>query len=95
MSVTPRAALTLLALSGAVVIGGTATPALAAVSTKNCTELHKTYTHGIGRSNARDHVAKGAKPVTTWRKDTKGYNAVIAKNKGLDGDKDGIACEKR
>jgi hypothetical protein len=90
---TSRSLLTA-ALLGAAVLGS-ATPASAAVSTKNCTELHKSYPHGIGRSNATDHVAKGAKPVTTWKKDTKGFNAAMAKNKSLDGDKDGIACEKK
>jgi predicted lipoprotein with Yx(FWY)xxD motif len=86
--------LTALALTGAVVLGSAA-PAFAAVSYKNCTELHKSYPHGIGRSNATDHVANGGKPVTTWKKDTKGFNAAMAKNKGLDGDKDGVACEKK
>jgi hypothetical protein len=65
------------------------------VSYKNGTELHRSYPHGIGRSNATDHVARGAKPVTTWTKDTRGYNLAVSKNKSLDADKEGIACEKK
>ena len=70
-----------------------ATPALAAVSYKNCTELHRTYPHGVGRAGATDRTS--GRPVTTFRRDTKAYNLAISKNPGLDRDKDGIACEKR
>jgi hypothetical protein len=34
-------------------------------------------------------------PVTTFRRSTRLYNIAMHYNKGLDGDKDGIACEKR
>lgn len=66
--------------------------AQAAVSYKNCTELHKTYPHGIGRVDARDKTS--GKPVTTFKKDTAGYNKAIKAKADLDRDRDGIACEK-
>lgn len=66
--------------------------AQAAPSYKNCTELQKTYPHGIGRADARDKTS--GRPVTTFRKDTAGYNKAMNANRGLDRDKDGIACEK-
>ena len=71
-----------------------AAPASAAVSHRNCTELQKTYPHGVGRANAVDRVTSG-RPVTTWKKDTKAYDAAMRANRGLDRDRDGVACEKR
>ena len=78
-----------------VIIGLTcaATAASAAPSYKNCTELQKTYPHGIGRADARDKTS--GKPVTTFKKDTAGYNRAMKANRGLDRDRDGIACERR
>ena len=67
--------------------------ASAAPSYKNCTELQKTYKHGIGRADAKDKTS--GKPVTTFRKDTPGYNKAVKANRDLDRDRDGIACEKR
>jgi hypothetical protein len=58
---------------------------------KNCTELRKKYPHGVGRVGAKDKVTGKSKPVTTFTKNTAAYNA----NKKSDGDKDGIACEKK
>lgn len=70
-------------------------PADAASSTyKNCTNLNKKYSHGVGKSGARDKVSGSSKPVTNFKKSTKIYKAAMKKNKGLDRDKDGIACEK-
>ncbi len=66
--------------------------AQAAPSYKNCTELHKTYPHGIGRANAHDKTS--GKPVTSFKKDTAGYNKAVKAKADLDRDKDGIACEK-
>lgn len=66
---------------------GTAMPPLY----KNCTALNKKYPHRVGRANARD---KSAKPVTTFKRSTKIYDTAMSHNKGLDRDKDGIACEK-
>lgn len=56
----------------------------------NCTQLHKTYPHGVGKVGARDKVTSG-KPVTNFKRNT----AVYKKNTKSDRDKDGVACEKR
>ncbi|GGF55700.1 hypothetical protein GCM10011519_32040 [Marmoricola endophyticus] len=56
---------------------------------KNCTQLNKTYHHGVGRPGAHDHTS--GKPVTTFKRSAALYKA----NKKSDRDKDGIACEKR
>ncbi len=78
-------------------LGGVAVsaPAQAATKpswTKNCTELHKKYPHGVGRTNAKDHTS--GRPVTTFKKSDSLYNEAMKYNKGLDRDKDGIACEQ-
>lgn len=59
---------------------------------KNCTALNKRYPHGVGMKNARDETS--GKPVTDFERDTKFYREAMSYNKGLDRDKDGIACEK-
>jgi hypothetical protein len=55
----------------------------------NCTAMHHTYKHGVGRSGARDHVRGSTKPVTDFYVSTTIYDA----NKSLDRDHDGVACE--
>jgi hypothetical protein len=73
-------------------LGVAAGPAQAAAPRyANCTALHKAYKHGVGKKGATDHVSGSSKPVTTFTVNTAVYTA----NKGLDRDKDGIACEKR
>ena len=62
------------------------------VWTKNCTALNKKYPHGVGRLRARDKTSDT--PVTTFKRSTRLYNIAMRWNKGLDRDKDGIACEK-
>lgn len=59
---------------------------------KNCTNFNKRYRHGVGKRYARDHTS--GTPVTTFRRDTILYRRVMQYNRGLDRDKDGIACEK-
>jgi Excalibur calcium-binding domain len=59
---------------------------------KNCANLNKKYPHGVGEAGARDHTS--GTPVTTFTRSTKLYKLAIAYNPRLDGDKDGIACEK-
>ena len=59
------------------------------VTFKNCTALHKRFPHGVGLTTAKDHVAKGKAPVKNFSKN----NAWYLKNKGLDRDHDGVACE--
>lgn len=60
---------------------------------KNCTAFNKKYPHGVGELKARDKTS--GKPVTTFKRSTKIYNVAMGHNKGLDRDKDGIACEKK
>lgn len=68
-------------------------PAAKPAWTKNCTELNKKYKHGVGKKNARDKTT--GKPVTTFTRSDQDYKTAMKHNKGLDRDKDGIACEKR
>jgi Excalibur calcium-binding domain len=60
---------------------------------KNCTNLNKRYPHGIGRRFARDKTS--GTPVTNFRRSTPLYRRAMGYNRGLDRDRDGIACEKR
>lgn len=61
--------------------------------TKNCTQLNKKYPHGVGKSNAVDRVSRG-KRVTNFKRSDSLYATAMSFNRGLDRDKDGIACEK-
>jgi hypothetical protein len=67
----------------------TAMPALY----KNCTNFNRKYPHGVGKLRARDKTS--GTPVTTFKRSTRLYNIAMYWNKGLDRDKDGVACEKR
>jgi hypothetical protein len=58
----------------------------------NCTTVNSRLPHGVGRATAHDHTS--GKPVTTFRHDTALYNTAMRANGRLDGDHDGIACEK-
>jgi Excalibur calcium-binding domain len=58
---------------------------------KNCTNLNKKYPHGLGKAGARDKTS--GTPVTNFKRSTKLYKKAISFNRGLDRDKDGIACE--
>lgn len=68
----------------------TAAPA-EAVSWKNCTAVHRTYPHGVGKDDARDHTS--GTPVRNFKHSTRLYNIAMSHNRGLDRDRDGIACE--
>jgi hypothetical protein len=59
---------------------------------KNCTAFNKWFPHGIGRLHARDKTS--GTPVTTFRRSNRLYRLVMSYNRGLDRDKDGIACEQ-
>ena len=59
---------------------------------KNCTNLNKKYPHGLGKKGARDRTSGDA--VTNFYRSTKLYNLAMSYNRGLDRDKDGVACEK-
>ena len=59
---------------------------------QNCTVVNQRFPHGLGKAGARDKTS--GTPVTNFRRDTKLYNTAMNANRGLDRDKDGIACEK-
>ena len=61
---------------------------------KNCTQLNTIYPHGVGRVGAHDIVKGSSEPVTNFTRSNKIYAKAIGYNKGLDRDKDGVACEK-
>ena len=82
--VASATALTLLAPASAT----EATPSL----WKNCTHVHARYSHGVGRANAHDHTS--GTPVTNFYRSTRVYNVAMHWNRGLDRDRDGIACEQ-
>jgi hypothetical protein len=60
---------------------------------RNCSNFNTRYPHGVGKRFARDKTT-GAPPVTTFRRSTVLYNRAMSYNRGLDRDKDGVACEK-
>jgi hypothetical protein len=70
------------------------TSAQAAVPHKwqNCTIVNHRLPHGVGLKHAHDHTS--GTPVTSFRHDSATYHAAMRANSRLDGDKDGIACEK-
>jgi hypothetical protein len=60
---------------------------------KNCTRVNARYHHGIGKLHAHD--ATSGTPVTNFFHSTRLYTLAMSYNRGLDRDKDGIACEKQ
>jgi hypothetical protein len=54
--------------------------------------VNKRYPHGVGKLGAHDKTT--GTPVTTFKRSTRLYRIAISYNRGLDRDKDGIACEK-
>ena len=59
---------------------------------RNCTALNKKYPHGLGKVGARDRTS--GKPVTNFRRSNRLYALAMSYNRGLDRDRDGIACER-
>jgi hypothetical protein len=81
--------------AGVIVCAGTPFAAAAsavAAPWKNCTQVNKKYPHGVGKVGARDKTS-GA-PVTSFKRSNVLYRTALRYNRGLDRDKDGIACEK-
>jgi Excalibur calcium-binding domain len=76
----------------AALVGASAASAVIPLLSKNCTNLNKRYPHGLGRLGARDRTS--GTPVTTFRRSTRLYRLAMSYNRGLDRDKDGIACEQ-
>ena len=60
---------------------------------RNCTNYNAKYPHGVGRATARDR-SKSGDPVSTFKRSTRLYNLAMSYNRGLDRDKDFVACEK-
>jgi len=79
-------------VSVALALGASTADATAPPLYKNCTNLNKKYPHGIGRLGARDKTS--GEPVTNFFHNTRLYLVAMRWNRGLDRDKDGIACEK-
>jgi hypothetical protein len=84
--------LAVLAALLAVLVLAAPTPALVPPPFTNCTALNERYPHGVGRLKARDRTT--GDPVTTFKRSTKLYAKAMSKNRGLDRDKDGVACEQ-
>lgn len=82
-----------LALVAAALVSASSASAAIPAPYKNCAALNKKYPHGVGKATAKDKTS--GTPVTTFKRSTKLYNQAMSYNKRLDGDKDGIACEKR
>lgn len=85
-------------IAGLVLSAGLLAPSAHAAGpawTKNCTALNKKYPHGVGKAGAVDKTSNPRNRVKNFRKSTKIYNEAMRANKGLDRDKDSIACEKR
>ena len=99
MQLRRKIALSLVAaLLGSVVVSPMPTDAASKPAwTKNCTALNKKYPHGVGKKSAKDRDSKGKpakNPVRNFKKSDSLYTQAMKYNKGLDRDKDGIACEK-
>jgi Excalibur calcium-binding domain len=60
---------------------------------QNCKHFNARYPHGVGKRFAHDKTS--GIPVTNFRRSTLRYLRAMSHNRGLDRDKDGIACEKR
>ena len=59
----------------------------------NCTDMHKTYKHGVRKSSSTKDVVRSNGKTTKKSSKAKVSKALYNANKHLDRDKDGIACE--
>ena len=82
-------------VAGLIVLAASAsaTPQVIPLKWKNCTIVNKRFPHGVGKLRAHDKTT--GTPVTNFRRSTALYLTAMRYNRGLDRDKDGIACEKR
>jgi hypothetical protein len=60
---------------------------------QNCKHVNAKYHHGVGKLRAHDRTT--GTPVTNFLRSTRLYTIAMSYNRGLDRDKDGIACEKQ
>jgi outer membrane murein-binding lipoprotein Lpp len=58
---------------------------------KNCAHLNAKYQHGLGKVGAHDKTV--GTPVTTFKRSNRLFALAMSYNRGLDRDRDGIACE--
>ncbi|MFT4125327.1 MAG: excalibur calcium-binding domain-containing protein [Gordonia sp. (in: high G+C Gram-positive bacteria)] len=58
---------------------------------RSCAALNRVYPHGVARVGAHDAVGRHQRAVRNFRVN----NRVYALNRGLDTDRDGVACERR
>jgi hypothetical protein len=83
-------------LAAGAIVWATASPAAAPTAVpalwKNCTHVNQRYPHGVGKVGAHDETS--GTPVTNLKRSTFLYRTAMRYNRGLDRDKDGIACEK-
>jgi excalibur calcium-binding domain-containing protein len=81
-------------VAGLVVLSASASAARDAIPYrwKNCTIVNQRFPHGVGKVGAHDRTS--GIPVTNFRRSTLLYLTAMRYNRGLDRDKDGIACEK-
>jgi hypothetical protein len=81
-------------VAGLVVLAASASAAREAIPArwKNCTIVNKRFPHGVGKLRAHDKTT--GTPVRNFRRSTALYLTAMHYNRGLDRDKDGIACEK-
>ena len=82
-------------VAGLVVLAASASAArqVIPIKWKNCTIVNKRFPHGVGKLRAHDKTT--GTPVTNFRRSTALYLTAMRYNRGLDRDKDGIACEKQ
>ncbi|WP_370290016.1 excalibur calcium-binding domain-containing protein [Nocardioides sp.] len=92
-AITSALVLSLVGTAGAAGAADAAPAARKPAWSKNCTALNQKWAHGVGRARAKDSTS--GKPVTTFLRSDKLYSEAMSYNRGLDRDKDGIACEKR
>jgi hypothetical protein len=96
MNVLKRSVAVVLAAAGLTLVAAPApaAPTRASAWWTNCTQVHKRYPHGVGKLRAHDHTRSGTNPVTNFKRSTRLYNYAISRNRRLDADHNGVACEK-
>jgi hypothetical protein len=88
-------ALLVAAVAGLIVLTASASGARDAIPYRwqSCKHVNAKWPHGVGKRLAHDRTKSGD-PVTNFRRSTALYLTAMHYNRGLDRDKDGIACEK-
>jgi hypothetical protein len=84
-----------LVAAGAIVVGVAPAPAATGAIParwKNCKAVNARYPHGVGRYGAHDRTT--GVPVRNFKYSNRLYRLAMHYNRGLDRDKDGIACEE-